>query len=125
MPPKYALYHQAGKPGLKLVVAKDHGDETVDLANEKGVLIVGACPVKPTPEHGCCTLLTDEEAVKAAKQLRQKANELKKQATAATKAAKDAEGKPNHADLVKAAADAVEKAEQADKDADEAEAFAK
>lgn len=124
---KTALYHQTGKAPLQLKVVKEHTNGTVDLADAAGKVVVSECVVvaRQEPEVGSCTLMEDEDAIKAARALRQKANAAKKAAGDAAKAAKAAEGKANHAELLQAAKAADEEAAAAEADAVKAESEAK
>lgn len=125
---KHAYYHQAGKPALKLEILNEREDGTVDLGFG-GKVKISECVITEEAEPGSCTLPSDAElkgeAKAAARELRQRATALGKAAGAAVKAAKDAEGKPEHAKLLEAAEEAKLAAKQADEDADLAEKAAK
>lgn len=47
-----------------LVAAKENKDGTVDLADDKGTLIVTSCPVTKEPTVGACVLVKEAAAPK-------------------------------------------------------------
>lgn len=64
--PKSALYHQQGKPPLKLLVKSENPDGTVNLVDATGRTVVSECAVTQEPENGSCTIMAEDAPAKPA-----------------------------------------------------------
>lgn len=59
---KTVLYHVNFAKPVELVLAKEYADNTADLVNAEGKLVVGKCPASKDPKHGHFTLKTEVES---------------------------------------------------------------